>query len=122
MEIQGITLSSGRARSDFSVSADEIKEKRQTNSEDLLAAAEEQDNSSSSNTIQPEELLQNIKALTQDGIYSIRFEVDDTTHELVIKQIDQGTGDIIRQVPSEEILGTRKLLAQLRGNILETES
>ena len=119
MEIQGITLSSGRSRTDFSITADQVKEKR--NSSDAMTSEPGSDSANKSNGIQSEELLQNIKALTEDGIYSVRFEVDEPTSDLVINLIDQG-GEIIRQIPSEEILGTRKMLAELRGNILETES
>ncbi len=119
MEIQGITLASGRSRADFSMAPDEVKNKR--DSIESMASEAGSDAANKSNGIQSEELLQNIKALTEDGIYSVRFEVDDPTNDLVINLIDQ-EGEVIRQVPSEEILGTRKMLAELRGNILETES
>ena len=52
----------------------------------------------------------------------MRFEIDDATQDLVINLIDQESGEVIRQVPSEEILGTRQFLADLRGNLVETES
>lgn len=119
MELQGITLASGRSRADFSISADEVKDKR--NAADSMTSEPGSDSANKSNGIQSEELLQNIKALTEDGIYSVRFEVDEPTSDLVINLIDQ-EGEVIRQVPSEEILGARKKLAELRGNILETES
>ena len=121
MEIQGFTIASGKTKADFSISADEIKERRQAYIKDP-ATADQQEDDSSANAIQPEELLKNIKALTENGVYSVRFEVDEMTHDLVINLIDQDTGEVIRQVPSDEILGTRKLLAELRGNIVETES
>ncbi|MBT8361459.1 MAG: hypothetical protein HKP41_08115 [Desulfobacterales bacterium] len=120
MDIQGVTISSGRTRADFSV-ADEIKEKRLAHTQtSVVENVPESD--SSANDIQAVELIQNIKTLAKDGLYSVRFEVDDTTHDLVINLIDQESGEIIRQVPSEEILGTRQFLADLRGNLVETES
>jgi flagellar protein FlaG len=119
MELQGITLSSGRSRSDFSISADEVKDKR--DSIKSTVSEPNSDDAQTKNGIQSEELLQNIKALTEDGVYSVRFELDDATHDLIINLIDH-EGELIRQVPSEEILGTRKMLAELRGNIFETES
>jgi len=119
MEMQGITLASGRSRADFSIAPDEVKNKK--NSIDSMASEAASDVANKSNGVQSEELLQNIKALTEDGIYSVRFEVNEPTNDLVINLIDR-EGEVIRQVPSEEILGTRQMLAELRGNILETES
>ncbi len=74
------------------------------------------------NQIQPEELLQNIKALTDNGTYSVRFEMYKDTDELVINLIDRDTGEVIRQIPPEEILGLHKTLKELSGNLVETQS
>ena len=119
MEIQGITPASGRSRADFSITADDVKDKRDRS--ESMASDAGSDVTDKANSIQPEELIKNIKALTEEGIYSVRFEIDEATHDLVINLIDQ-EGEIKRQVPSEEVLGTRRRLAELRGNILETES
>ena len=120
MEVQGLTLVSGRSKADFSINADEVKEKRPVSS-DSQYSDKEAESSGAANSIQPEELIKNIKALTEEGVYSVRFEVDDATHDLVINLINQESGEVIRQVPSEEILGTRKFLADLRGNLVETD-
>lgn len=71
--------------------------------------------------IQPEELLQQIKGLTEDGLYSVQFEADDRTSGLVVKIIDRANDEVIRQVPVEEILELKSILADLRGNIINTE-
>ena len=119
MEVQGITVTSGRSRADFSITADEVRDKRSAKESAVSEPGSEA--ADKNNGIQPEELLQNIKALTEEGIYSVRFEVDEPTNDLVINLIDQ-EGEVIRQVPSEELLGARKRLSELRGNILKTES
>ena len=74
------------------------------------------------NQVQPEELLQSIKSLTDNGAYSVRFEMNKETNELVINLVEQETGETIRQIPPKEILGLHKTLADLRGNLLQTES
>jgi len=74
------------------------------------------------NQVQPEELLQNIKSLTDNGTYSVRFEIYKETDELVINLVDQETGDVVRQIPPEEILGLHKMLKDLKGNLVETRS
>jgi len=73
------------------------------------------------NRVQPEELLNQIKALTEDGIFSVRFEKDQETDTLVVKVVDRESGDVIRQVPPEELLSLSKRLRELQGNIVNTQ-
>jgi flagellar protein FlaG len=72
------------------------------------------------NSIQPEELLNQIKALTENGLYSVRFENSLEFNELIVKVVDTETDEVIRQVPAEEILGVRASLEELRGQIVNT--
>ena len=72
--------------------------------------------------VQPEELLSQIKSLTQDGLYSVRFENNQEFDQLIVKVVDTETDEVIRQVPAEEVLGMRANLADLRGNIVNTET
>lgn len=76
--------------------------------------------SSAKKNIQPEELLSQIKSITEDGLYSVRFEKSQEFDELVVKIVDSQTDEVIRQVPAEEILGVRASLAELRGQIVDT--
>ena len=71
-------------------------------------------------SVQPEELLNQIKALTENGLYSVRFENNQEFNELVVKVVDTETDEVIRQVPAEEILGIRANLEELRGQIANT--
>lgn len=72
--------------------------------------------------IQPEELLKQIKALTEDGLYSVRFENDERTDGLIVKIVDRENDEVIRQVPAEEVLELKATLEDLRGNLLNTQS
>lgn len=72
--------------------------------------------------IQPEELLSQIKALTEEGLYSVRFENDIDAGEMVVKVVDQDTDEVIRQIPPEELRDLAELLKDLRGNIVDTQS
>ncbi len=71
--------------------------------------------------IQPEELLNQIKSLTQDGQYSVRFEKGDEMSELVVKIFDNETQKVIRQIPSEELLNFKASFADLIGNVVNTK-
>jgi flagellar protein FlaG len=80
----------------------------------------EKSSSADKNGVQPEEILTQIKALTENGLYSVRFENNKEFNELVVKVVDTETDEVIRQVPAEEILGMKASLAELRGNIVDT--
>ena len=70
--------------------------------------------------VQPEELLKQIKGLTDDGFYSVRFENDERTSKLVIKIVDRESNEVIRQFPAEEVLELSAVLENLCGNIIDT--
>ena len=119
MNIQTMTPTPVEARASMSSGADALQRDRdQAGQEKAL----EQVSSDKEKQVQPEELLQNIKALTDNGTYSVRFEMYQDTEELVINLVDSKTGETIRQIPPKEILGMHKALADLRGNIVETQS
>ncbi|MEN8189426.1 MAG: flagellar protein FlaG [Thermodesulfobacteriota bacterium] len=80
---------------------------------------EEFASSASSPKIQPEELLKQIKALTDEGLYSVRFENDDL-HNLVVKVVDRDTDEVIRQIPTEELMELTRHLKELTGNFVDT--
>lgn len=72
------------------------------------------------NSVQPEEILSQIKSLTEDGQYSVRFENSQEFDELIVKVVDTETDEVIRQVPAEEVLGMKASLEELRGQIVDT--
>lgn len=74
-----------------------------------------------SNSVQPEELLSQIKSLTEDGVYSVRFE-SDAANKLIVKVVDSETDEVIRQIPPEELMELTKHLNELRGNLVDTVS
>jgi flagellar protein FlaG len=101
--------------------AEKIQRNREA-AEKSQATGESSGKEGQANEVQPEELLQSIKALTDQGAYSVRFEMHKETNELVINLVDQESGEVVRQIPSEEILGMHKMLSELSGNLLQTKS
>jgi flagellar protein FlaG len=71
--------------------------------------------------IQPEELIDQIKSLTEDGLYSVRFERDDQAKDLVVKIFDNETQKVIRQMPAEEMLKFKATFSELVGNLVDTK-
>jgi len=48
------------------------------------------------------------------------FSVDDSTKTVVVKVLNDQTGEVIRQIPSEEALKAAKALDALQGVIIKT--
>lgn len=69
--------------------------------------------------IQPEELISQIKAITEDGLYSVQFESNDN-NDLIVKVIDRETNEVIRQIPPEELQHLTERLQELKGNLVDT--
>ncbi len=80
----------------------------------------EKNSASDTNAVQPEELLSQIKSLTENGVYSVRFEKSQEFDALVVKVVNTDTGDVIHQFPAEEILGMKASLEELRGQLVDT--
>ncbi|NLB05578.1 MAG: flagellar protein FlaG [Desulfobulbaceae bacterium] len=83
---------------------------------------QEPQTSSQKRRTQPEELLRQIKNITEDGLYSVRFERDSGSNSLVVKIVDSETDEVIRQIPQEELLELSKHLEELHGNLVDTVS
>lgn len=94
----------------------QVETKRQTSQQSPPSSSEEESKA------QPEELLSQIKALTEDGVYSVRFEKDTNSEQLVVKIVDQDTEKVIRQIPPEELLKLSQNLKELSGSIINTMS
>lgn len=53
---------------------------------------------------------------------SLQFSVDDQSGDTVIKVVDSETEEVVRQIPSEEILRVRNAIEKYRGILLETQA
>lgn len=65
-----------------------------------------------------DEVRQTLAPVAQDLLFSI----DDDTGKTVIKVIDSSTDEVIRQIPSEEILAISKALDKLQGLLIKQEA
>ncbi|MBW1776923.1 MAG: flagellar protein FlaG [Deltaproteobacteria bacterium] len=64
------------------------------------------------------EILDKIREISRDGLYSVRFEKNEELGELVVKIVDRTTEEVIRQIPPEAILGVKAYLREYLGNIV----
>ncbi len=92
-----------------------------SNRKNKESVASEPQAATESPKVQPEELLDQIKSLTQDGAYSVRFEKGDAASDMVVKIFDNKTQEVIRQFPAEEVLKFKANFADLVGNVVNTK-
>lgn len=52
---------------------------------------------------------------------SIRFSVDDGTHDIVVRVVDKKSGEVIKELPPESELKLRERMAELSGLMVEEE-
>lgn len=51
--------------------------------------------------------------------YNIRFSLDRESKRVVVKIVDPGTEEVVRQIPPEEMLQIMKRIDQMLGLILD---
>ncbi|HOO46924.1 MAG TPA: flagellar protein FlaG [Deltaproteobacteria bacterium] len=52
---------------------------------------------------------------------SIQFSIDERSHDIVVKVVDKESGEVIRQVPPENVLRLREHMEKACGLIVEEE-
>jgi uncharacterized FlaG/YvyC family protein len=50
---------------------------------------------------------------------SIRFSIDESLKDIVVKIVDKDSGEVIRQIPPDEVLRLREHFKEMVGLILE---
>jgi flagellar protein FlaG len=50
---------------------------------------------------------------------SIQFNIDESTHDVVVSVVDKESGEVIRQLPPESLLRLREHMTELSGLIVE---
>jgi flagellar protein FlaG len=59
--------------------------------------------------------IQSVREFVQPINSNLEFSVNDDTGQLVVKIIDRSTKEVIRQMPSEEMLALAKALDSIKG-------
>lgn len=49
----------------------------------------------------------------------LQFEVDKDTDKLIVKVIDRTSGEVIRQIPNEDVLRIAKLMSEGKGLLVD---
>ena len=65
------------------------------------------------------EVVAEINAIMESQKRNILFHVDDKSQTLIILVKKIQTGEVIRQIPSEEIMKLRERLREMRGGLMD---
>lgn len=71
---------------------------------------------------QVEEAVAKVKRQVQQVSNNLDFAVDDSTGKVLVRITDRETGELIRQIPSEELLDIARSLDRLQGLLLRQEA
>lgn len=69
-----------------------------------------------------ETLVTEIQSHLDSLSIQLSFTIRDTTGEMVVSVLDRETGDVIRQLPPEELLDLRDRLNELRGVLFDKKA
>lgn len=64
-------------------------------------------------------LVRDVQDYLSELNIDLSFQVNDKTKEVVVKVLNAGTGELIRQIPPEDLVKFREKLRELRGVLFE---
>ncbi|MBU3056659.1 flagellar protein FlaG [Pseudomonas indica] len=70
---------------------------------------------------QLEDAVSSIQEFVQSVRRDINFSLDDGSGRIVVKVTDAASGDVIRQIPSEEALKLAESLSEMRSLLFKTQ-
>ncbi|WP_163559775.1 flagellar protein FlaG [Halomonas sp. NO4] len=54
--------------------------------------------------------------------YGVEFEINEVPSQVVTKIIDRESGEVLRQIPAEEVLAIAERLQELQGRLIDLEA
>ena len=63
-----------------------------------------------------------VQEVARPGASTLEFHTDADTGRVVVKITDRATGELVRQIPMEEMLALAKSLDRLQGLLLQTKA
>lgn len=67
---------------------------------------------------QVKEAAEKINEFIETMTHDLSFSVDKDTNRTVVKVLERESGDVIRQIPADEVLKIAKVLDELKGLII----
>jgi flagellar protein FlaG len=68
------------------------------------------------------EAVREINTSLQSRSVGLQFELDEDTDKMIVKVVDRTSGEVIRQIPSEEVVRIAKVLGKAPGLLVSQEA
>jgi len=68
------------------------------------------------------EAVREINTSLQSRSVGLQFELDEDTDKMIVKVVDRASGEVIRQIPSEEVVRIAKVLGKAPGLLVSQEA
>ena len=68
-----------------------------------------------------EEAVQTINSTFEKADVALRFVMDEVIDRPVVSVVDEATGKVVRQLPSEEVLRTARNIESMRGILINAD-
>jgi flagellar protein FlaG len=75
--------------------------------------------SDASNRDQVTNAVEKINKVIQSSGQGVEFSINNDFNKLIVKVVDQQTNEVIRQIPSEEVLEIARSLDKLQGLLIK---
>lgn len=86
------------------------------------AAAEQAEQPAESDRESVEKAVSSIQGFVQSIRRDLNFAVDDSTGRVVVKVTDSVSGDVVRQIPTEDALRLAENLEEIRSLLFKAEA
>lgn len=80
----------------------------------LLPAAVQDDRQAEERRKELQSAIRNVSGYVQNITRELNFSIDEELGRTIVQVIDENTGDVIRQIPSEDMLQLAKNLAEIK--------
>jgi flagellar protein FlaG len=65
------------------------------------------------------EAVEYFEKYARENQFDLKFSIDSKSNDVVVQLFEKGTGKLIRQIPSEEVLKIRQRISDLLGAIYD---
>jgi len=63
--------------------------------------------------------IKELSEALQSTSISLQFKIDEDSHKVITNVVDRDTGELIRQIPSEEMMRVARAMNKLQGLLVE---
>lgn len=75
-----------------------------------------------SNAYQVTQALRSVNKVMERLSPNLEFSIDEDSQRTIVKVVDRGTNEVIRQIPTEEVLDIAKALDQMKGLLISQKA